>query len=79
MRKGISNAWVETEVTTTAKDKSAVGVYAREWTSGSVLGEDAHVYNALGFGHGFLARQFVVSRVSAAIFRSCYTSCEYRV
>ena len=49
--KDISNAWVEFETTTTAKDKTVVGVYAGLWDeNNSFVSGSLHCYNALGEG-----------------------------
>ena len=47
-REGISNAWVESTICTSAKNKAVVGVYNGDWGTTSV--GDMHVYNAIGEG-----------------------------
>lgn len=47
-REGISNAWVESTVCTSVKNKAVVGVYNGGWGTTSV--GEMHVYNAIGEG-----------------------------
>ena len=56
---GLSNAWVSTQVTTAAKDKAVVGVYRgfNVPAEDSYMGEDQHVYNALGEGQVLVTDQ----------------------
>ena len=49
-KEGISNAWVETEPTSTEKDKASVGVYRGEWSNQGPVPGMLHVYNAIGEG-----------------------------
>ena len=47
----ISNAWVEFETTTTARDKAVVGVYTGLWDEfNSFVSGSLHCYNAVGEG-----------------------------
>ena len=47
---GISNAWVQTEISSTSYDKKVVGVYAGEWTNDGIVSGSLSLYNAIGEG-----------------------------
>ena len=53
-RQGISNAWVESSISTKSKEKAVVGVYNKTWGKQA---EEMHVYNALGEGQVLVTDQ----------------------
>jgi co-chaperonin GroES (HSP10) len=53
-RQGISNAWVESSISTSSKEKAVVGVYSKSWGKEE---EDMHAYNAIGEGQVLVTDQ----------------------